>query len=170
VKHNTPADYIVTFLSALLRAMPGFWLAIIHAIYLSLQTRLVPGVRHGNNAGTLSAPLFAVCAACVATNIRSNRTCGARRHRSDYVRTARAKGAAKVVVIMKHALRNALIAQSLPVFGLGIRRRSRRLSGHRNRVFAIPGISTYLTSAVKTRGHAHHHGLAFCRYPCLLAL
>lgn len=36
VKHNTPADYIVTFLCLLFAAMPGFWLAIILQIYLSL--------------------------------------------------------------------------------------------------------------------------------------
>ena len=94
-------------------------------------------------------PVIAVCASSVANNVRSTRTWVLDVIRSDYVRTARAKGASEVVVIMKHALRNAL----LPIitgFGSAF---AGVLGGSVviETVFAIPGISTYLTSAVKTR-------------------
>ena len=148
VKHNTPADYIVTFLCLLFAAMPGFWLAIILQIYLSLQTGWFPAYGMGTMRHFV-LPVIAVCAASVATNIRSTRTWVLDVIRSDYVRTARAKGASEVVVIMKHALRNAL----LPIvtgFGSAF---AGVLGGSVviETVFAIPGISTYLTSAVKTR-------------------
>ena len=148
VKHNTLADYIVTFLCLLFAAMPGFWLAIILQIYLSLQTGWFPAYGMGTMRHFV-LPVIAVCAASVATNIRSTRTWVLDVIRSDYVRTARAKGASEVVVIMKHALRNAL----LPIvtgFGSAF---AGVLGGSVviETVFAIPGISTYLTSAVNTR-------------------
>lgn len=148
VKHNSGIDYIVTFLCLLLAAMPGFWLGIILQIYLSLQTGWFPAY----GMGTLQhfvLPVIAVCASSVANNIRSTRTWVLDVIRSDYVRTARAKGASEISVVMKHALHNAL----LPIItGLGSAFAG-VLGGSVviETVFAIPGISTYLTSAVKTR-------------------
>lgn len=148
VKHNSLIDYVVTFLCLLFSAMPGFWLGILLQIYLSLQTGWFPAygvktIRH------FVLPVVAACAASVGTNIRSTRTWVLDVIRSDFVRTARAKGASEVVVILKHALRNAL----LPIItGLGAAFAG-VLGGSVviETVFAIPGISSYLTSAVKTR-------------------
>lgn len=148
VKHNSIADYVVTFLCLLFSAMPGFWLGILLQIYLSLQTGWFPayGIKSMRH---FVLPVIACCAAHVGTNIRSTRTWVLDVIRSDYVRTARAKGASELVVIMKHALRNAL----LPIItGLGSAFAG-VLGGSVviETVFAIPGISSYLTSAVKTR-------------------
>lgn len=148
VKHNSLIDYVVTFLCLLFSAMPGFWLGILLQIYLSLQTGWFPAygvktIRH------FVLPVIAACAASVGTNIRATRTWVLDVIRSDFVRTARAKGASEVVVILKHALRNAL----LPIItGLGAAFAG-VLGGSVviETVFAIPGISSYLTSAVKTR-------------------
>lgn len=148
VKHNSLIDYVVTFLCLLFSAMPGFWLGILLQIYLSLQTGWFPAygvktIRH------FVLPVIAACAASVGTNIRSTCTWVLDVIRSDFVRTARAKGASEVVVILKHALRNAL----LPIItGLGAAFAG-VLGGSVviETVFAIPGISSYLTSAVKTR-------------------
>ena len=148
VKHNTLADYVLTFFCLLFAAMPGFWLGIILQINLSLNTGWFPAYGMGSWKHYV-LPVIAVCAASVATNIRATRTWVLHVIRSDYVRTARAKGASEVVVIMKHALRNAL----LPIvtgFGSAF---AGVLGGSVviETVFAIPGISTYLTNAVKTR-------------------
>jgi len=148
VKHNSITDYVVTFLCLLFAAMPGFWLAILLQIYLSLQTGWFPAYGMGSLKHFV-LPVIAVCASSVAHNIRSTRTWVLDVIRSDYVRTARAKGASEVVVVMKHALRNAL----LPIVtGLGSAFAG-VLGGSVviETVFAIPGISTYLTSAVNTR-------------------
>lgn len=148
VKHNSWADYLVTFLCLLFAAMPGFWLAIILQINLSLKAHIFPT----SGVGTLKhyvLPIIAVCASSVATNIRATRTWVLDVIRSDYVRTARAKGASEFVVIMKHALRNALlpIVTGLGTAFAGVLGGSVVIET----VFAIPGISTYLTNAVKTR-------------------
>lgn len=148
VKHNSLIDYVVTFLCLLFSAMPGFWLGILLQIYLSLQTGWFPAygvktIRH------FVLPVIAACAASVGTNIRSTRTWVLDVIRSDFVRTARAKGASEVVVILKHALRNALlpIITGLGAVFAGVLGGSVVIET----VFAIPGISSYLTSAVKTR-------------------
>ena len=148
VKHNTWIDYVLTFLCLVFAAMPNFWLGIILQINLSLNTGWFPAYGMGAPAHYV-LPVIAVCASSVANNIRSTRTWVLDVIRSDYVRTARAKGASEFVVIMKHALRNAL----LPIitgFGSSF---AGVLGGSVviETVFAIPGISTYLTSAVKTR-------------------
>lgn len=148
VKHNSLPDYLITFLCLFFAAMPGFWLGIILQINLSLQNGWFPAYGMGSWRHYV-LPVIAVCAASVATNIRATRTWVLDVIRSDYVRTARAKGADEVTVIMKHALRNAL----LPIvtgFGSSF---ATVLGGSVviETVFAIPGISTYLTSAVKTR-------------------
>lgn len=148
VKHNSGIDYVVTFLCLFLAAMPGFWLGIILQIYLSLQTGWFPAYGMGSLQHFV-LPVIAVCASSVANNIRSTRTWVLDVIRSDYVRTARAKGASEISVVMKHALHNAL----LPIItGLGSAFAG-VLGGSVviETVFAIPGISTYLTSAVKTR-------------------
>lgn len=148
VKHNSLPDYIVTFLCLIFSAMPGFWLGILLQIYLSLETGWLPayGIKSMQH---YVLPVMAACAASVGTNIRSTRTWMLGVIRSDFVRTARAKGANEITVIMKHALRNAL----LPIItGLGSAFAG-VLGGSVviETVFAIPGISSYLTSAVKTR-------------------
>lgn len=148
VKHNSWTDYVVTFFCLLFAAMPGFWLGILLQIYLSLETGWFPayGIKSMEH---YVLPVIAVCAASVGTNILETRTWVLDVIRSDYVRTARSKGASEIVVIMKHALRNAM----LPIItGLGAAFAS-VLGGSVviETVFAIPGISSYLTSAVKTR-------------------
>lgn len=148
VRHNGVADYFVSFLCMVFSSMPGFWLAILLQIYLCLETGWFPA----SGMGTIKhyvLPVIAVCASSVAGNIRSTRTWVLDVIRSDYVRTARAKGVSEFKVIMKHALRNAL----LPIVtGLG-GAFAMVLGGSVviETVFAIPGISTYLTSAVNTR-------------------
>jgi peptide/nickel transport system permease protein len=70
---------------------------------------------------------------------------------SDYVRTARAKGLDERVVVMKHALRNALI----PVITLGALEFGTLLSGAvlTEQVFTIPGFGKLIVDAVFNRDY-----------------
>ncbi len=148
VRHNTLVDYVVTFLCLFFSAMPNFWLAILLQIYFSLNTGWLPAFGMGTPAHYVM-PVIAVCASGIARNTRSTRTWVLDVIRSDYVRTARAKGANELTVVMKHALRNAL----LPIItGLGSSFAG-VLGGSVviETVFAIPGVSTYLTTAVGVR-------------------
>jgi peptide/nickel transport system permease protein len=70
---------------------------------------------------------------------------------SDYVRTARAKGLNERVVVLKHALRNALI----PIITLGALEFGTLLSGAvlTEQVFTIPGFGKLIVDAVFNRDY-----------------
>lgn len=148
VKHNGPLDYGLTVLSLLLSSAPGFWLGMMAQVLFSMNLKWLPAFGVGSWKNYI-LPVFSICAASIAANSRSTRTWVLDVIRSDYVRTARAKGAKEVTVIMKHALRNAL----LPVItGLGMQFAG--LMGGTvvvESVFSFPGIGSYLTNGVKVR-------------------
>jgi len=70
---------------------------------------------------------------------------------ADYVRTARAKGLGERVVVLKHALRNALI----PIITLGALEFGTLLSGAvlTEQVFSIPGFGKLIVDAVFNRDY-----------------
>ena len=76
---------------------------------------------------------------------------------SDYVRTARAKGLDERVVVLKHALRNALI----PVITLGALEFGTLLSGAvlTEQIFSIPGFGKLIVDAVFNRDYAVVQGV-----------
>jgi len=76
---------------------------------------------------------------------------------SDYVRTARAKGLAERVVVLKHAMRNALT----PVVTLGALELGTLLSGAvlTEQVFTIPGFGKLIVDAVFNRDYAVVQGV-----------
>ncbi|MBM3573875.1 MAG: ABC transporter permease, partial [Alphaproteobacteria bacterium] len=77
--------------------------------------------------------------------------------RSDYVRTARAKGLDERVVILKHSLRNALV----PIVTLGALQLGLLLSGAvlTEQVFTIPGFGKLIVDAVFNRDYAVVQGV-----------
>jgi peptide/nickel transport system permease protein len=76
---------------------------------------------------------------------------------ADYVRTARAKGLLERVVVLKHALRNALI----PIITLGALEFGTLLSGAvlTEQVFTIPGFGKLIVDAVFNRDYAVVQGV-----------
>ena len=79
---------------------------------------------------------------------------------ADYVRTARAKGLSQMRVILRHALRNALI----PVVTLGALEFGALLSGAvlTEQVFTIPGFGKLIVDAVFNRDYAVVQGVVLC--------
>ncbi len=77
--------------------------------------------------------------------------------REDYVRTARAKGLAEVVVLFRHALRNAF-APVLTVIGLGV---ATLITGLvvTETVFAIPGVGRLVVDSIQRRDYPTIQGL-----------
>ena len=76
---------------------------------------------------------------------------------SDYVRTARAKGLTERVVVLKHALRNALT----PIITLGALEFGTLLSGAvlTEQIFSIPGFGKLIVDAVFNRDYAVVQGV-----------
>ncbi len=148
VRHNRPADHIVTFLSLLLNSAPAFWLGMMYQLFFSQKLGLLPASGVGGIKYYI-LPSLSLGGAILAANARTTRTWLLDVIRSDYVRTARAKGNKESTVIIKHALRNSL----LPVITqIGVSF-SIIMGGSviTETVYAFPGIGSFLINAVKTK-------------------
>ena len=96
-------------------------------------------------------PVLSISAATVATITRMTRSSMLEVIRQDYIRTARAKGQKESIVIMRHALKNALIPIITVVgfqFAVGI-------GGAvvNEQIFAIPGIGKMMVDAIRQRNY-----------------
>lgn len=148
VRHNHMPDYIITFLSLLLSAAPTFWLGMMYQLLFSLNLRWLPA-SGASNWLCFILPVISLAGGMLAGNSRMTRTWLLDIIRSDYVRTARAKGNKEITVIYKHALRNALLPVITQI-GVGF---STIVGGSlvAETVYAFPGIGSFLSAAVKTK-------------------
>lgn len=148
VRHNKMPDYIITFIALLLSAAPTFWLGMMYQLLFSLRLRWLPA-SGASNWKCFVLPVLSLAGGMLAGNSRMTRTWLLDIIRSDYVRTARAKGNKEVTVVFKHALRNALLPVITQI-GVGF---SNIVGGSlvAERVYAFPGIGSFLNAAVKTK-------------------
>ena len=128
VKQYSLLDHAATFISFLLFSLPLFWFAALLKEFLAIRLNnllghqwiytigdstpgLAGGFFHniGNYAGHLVLPTIALAGISYAAYSRFERASMLEVLSSDYVRLAAAKGLPRARVIIKHALRNALI-------------------------------------------------------------
>jgi peptide/nickel transport system permease protein len=115
-QHQRPADNAVTFLATILGAIPNFWLATLLILAFALNLRVLPTGGYTpflhdplRNLAQMVMPAVSLGVVSSALLLRIMRTSMIEVLSSDYIRTAHAKGAPRQVVIVRHALRNALI-------------------------------------------------------------
>ena len=146
VRHNKASDYIATVVSLLLVSAPSFWVGMLGQLYLAVRLNLLP-VAGSDTFKHYILPSFVGAGAMLASNMRTTRTWLVDVIRSDYVRTARAKGAHEFTVIVKHALRNALLPV-ITTLGMNFAMILGAVTIIET-VFAIPGASSFLISACR---------------------
>jgi len=115
LKHNTWVDYVATLLSILGFVTPHFVLGILFILIFSLALKWVP-TGGWDEPRQWILPTVAYALAPMATIARYTRASVVEVMRSDYVRTARAKGLSERWVVLRHVMKNALIPM-LTVFG-----------------------------------------------------
>lgn len=131
-------------------SIPAFWFALMLSIVFALNLHWLPSSGIGSFKNYIM-PCFAVSLGGLASIARQTRSSMLEVIRADYIVTARAKGQVERKVIYKHALRNALIpvvTQAGSTFGM-------LLGGTIvvETVFSIPGLGSYMVSAIKTRDY-----------------
>jgi len=150
VKQYTILDNIITVLALIGITMPNFWLALLLVLFFSVKLGVLP-------ASGLYGPLYyimpviSISAASLATITRMTRSSMLEVIRSDYIRTAKAKGLSERQVIIKHGLKNALIP-IITIIGIQF---AGGLSGAvvNEQVFAIPGLGKLMVDAIKNRNY-----------------
>lgn len=160
---NTYVDNILSFFSLFWVSMPGFWVAIIAVLLLSVNLGLFPISGRGGSMFTmeglryLALPGLILGIRQVAIISRLIRAGMLEILNEDYVRTARSKGLSERIVIYKHAFRNALIP-TVTIFGLQIPE-ILSLSVIIETVFAWPGTGRLLVDAVLKRDYTLVQGI-----------
>ena len=143
---------------------PNFWLGILLILLFAVQLGWLPASGYVSpfedlkaNLAAMIMPAFVLGNAIAAVLMRHTRSAMLQVLSSDYVRTARAKGLDERVVVMKHALRNALI----PVITLGALEFGTLLSGAvlTEQVFTIPGFGKLIVDAVFNRDYSVVQGV-----------
>jgi peptide/nickel transport system permease protein len=137
-------DNLTSLFALVFLAMPEFWFALIIIIQFALKWKLLPA-SGWYGAKYMVLPILATGMGCIAGIMRTTRSNMLEVIRQDYIRTARAKGLSERAVILRHALRNALI----PVVTLMGLQFGRQLGGVFvvETIFAIPGLGKLLVDA-----------------------
>jgi peptide/nickel transport system permease protein len=158
VKKDTWWDHGANVFALWGLSTPNFWLGILLIMLFAVQLGWLPASGYVSpfedlkaNLAAMIMPAFVLGNAIAAVLMRHTRSAMLQVLSSDYVRTARAKGLDERVVIMKHALRNALI----PVITLGALEFGTLLSGAvlTEQVFTIPGFGKLIVDAVFNRDY-----------------
>ena len=116
LKHNTWVDSVAMALALVGVSMPVFWLGLMLIFFFSVRLRWFPPMGQGG-LDRLVLPALALGLLSSATLARLVRSSMLEVLSEDYIRTARAKGLKERAVIIRHALRNALIP-AVTVLGL----------------------------------------------------
>ena len=164
VKKDTAWDYAANIVALWGLSTPNFWLGILLIMLFSVSLGWLPASGYVSpfedlkaNLTSMIMPAFVLGNAIAAVLMRHTRSAMLQVLSADYVRTARAKGLAERVVILKHALRNALI----PIITLGALEFGTLLSGAvlTEQVFTIPGFGKLIVDAVFNRDYAVVQGV-----------
>ncbi len=126
-------------------SMPSFWLGLLLIFAFSLQIRLFPATG-GGDLQHLVLPAITLGLGAAAILARLTRSSMLEVLRQEYVTTARAKGLNEWLVILRHALKNALIPV-VTIFGLQF---GQLLAGTVvvETVFARPGIGRLIIDGI----------------------
>jgi len=116
IKRNSIIDLMATVLATLGTAMPGFWFGLMLILVFSVHFRLLPAYG-AEGADSIIMPALALGTGMAARISRLTRSSMLETLAADYIRTAYSKGLQSRVVILRHALRNALIPV-ITAFGL----------------------------------------------------
>ncbi|WP_158744709.1 ABC transporter permease [Acidisphaera sp. L21] len=158
VKRGTWWDHAANLIGLGGLSTPNFWLGIMLILLVSVKLGWLPPSGYvpltedfWQSIATTIMPAFVLGNATAAVLMRHVRSAMLTAMDQDYVRTARAKGLREVRVVIRHALRNALV----PVVTLGALELGTLFSGAvlTEQVFSIPGFGKLVVDAVFNRDY-----------------
>jgi peptide/nickel transport system permease protein len=166
-RKGTIIDYSASALALSGLSIPNFWLGIMLILVVAVHLKWLPAsgfesifVDPKAAIERLIMPALVLGGGLSAFIMRHTRSAMLEVLRSDYVRTARAKGLDEQTVVNRHALRNALI----PIITLSTLLFGELLAGAvlTEQVFTIPGFGKLIVDAVFNRDYGVVQGVVLC--------
>ncbi len=167
IRQDGAVDVTLRSLAMAFLSLPTFWLGTLAIVFPSLWFGWSPSIRlvalSADPLGHLAQ--FALPAVILGTHLgapvmRLTRAMLLEALRQDYVRTARAKGLAARRVVVKHALRNAVIP-TVTILGVQV---SQAFAGSviLETLFGLPGMGSLLIEAIAYRDFPMFQALVLC--------
>ncbi|MGE3075294.1 MAG: ABC transporter permease [Dehalococcoidia bacterium] len=164
MKQDTPIDYVLRITSIGWLSLPSFWVATMLIVFPARWWGYSPPVGYVDiwedplkNLEQLYLPAFSLGLALSASLTRITRSSMLEVLRQDYIRTARAKGLKDRVVVIKHAMKNAMIPV-VTLFGLQVGvlfGGTVVLEG----IFSLPGLGFLTFQAVTVKDYTQVQGV-----------
>jgi len=151
VNQNGPFDYVCTFIAMLGVAIPNFVMAIVVILIFVMGLKAIPYTGGWESPVDWILPTFVLSLGPLAVIARYTRSSMIEAIRSDYVRTARAKGAGEGRVMLIHVLKNALIPP-LTILGPLVAAVATG-SPFVEIIFRVPGMGRYFVESVLARDY-----------------
>ncbi|MCW6033424.1 ABC transporter permease [Pantoea sp. JK] len=164
VRKDSWVDHTTNFVALSGISVPHFWLGILLILLFSVHLQWLPASGFvpisedvAQNLKTLLLPALVLGTGLAATLMRHTRASMIAVLKADYIRTARAKGLLAKKVVLKHALRNAL----MPIVTLTTLLFGELLGGAvlTEQVFTLPGFGKMIVDAVFNRDYAVVQGV-----------
>ena len=163
---DTWLDYVIRTYAIGGLSLPAFWIGTMVMVFGAAWFKWVPPMDYTpllqdpiSNFKQMLAPSLILSVALSASIMRMTRTMMLEVMREDYIRTAKAKGLSGRVVVMRHALKNAMIPvvtimglQLAFLFGGTIIMES---------IFVLPGMGRYMLEAINWRDYPAIQGVVF---------
>lgn len=175
IRQDTVGDYVGRSVAILFIAVPSFWLATMVVVFPATWWGWSPPVQYvpitrdfGANIVQFIIPAVIMGMVMSGTSMRMTRTMMLEVLRQDYVRTAWSKGLRERVVVMRHALRNALIpvvtivGMQIPVLLGG--------SVIMEQIFSLPGMGRFMIEALNRRDYPIISGINLCMASVILVV
>lgn len=151
VNQNGAADYVCTVVAMLGVSFPNFVVAILFISVFVLGLKIIPSTGGWNGPADWILPTITLSLGPLAVIARYTRSSMLDAIRSDYVRTARAKGAGERRVVLGHVLKNALIPP-LTILGPLIAAVATG-SPFVEIIYRVPGMGRYFVESILARDY-----------------
>ena len=158
IRQDSIGDYVGRSFAIFCMAVPGFWLATMIVVFPSVWWGWTPAVVYypigedfGKNIVQFIIPGLLMGMVMSGVTMRMTRTMMLEVLRQDYIRTAWAKGLRERVVVVRHAMKNAMIPV-ITIVGLQL---PVLIGGTviMERIFNLPGMGRYMLDALSIRDY-----------------
>ena len=150
-RRSTGADLGISGSAVFGVSMPVYWLGLMLIIVFAVRLHVLPAAGADQGPASMVLPTVTLALFSIGLITRQTRSAMLEVLGQDFVRTARAKGAARTAVLIKHALRNALLP-IVTTIGLQF---GALLGGAvlTESVFAWPGVGRLLIDSISARDY-----------------